>query len=93
MTKSGAKALGKIALTSGVNLLGDVLACKNPKRAAKARRWKVRTLQRCKPYSEHKDMLKPDEDDRVSAELKRERHLHLSPNVNRTRTSPQDIFG
>ena len=37
MIKSGAKALGKIALTSGVNLLGDVLAGKNPKQAAKAR--------------------------------------------------------
>ena len=35
MIKSGAKALGKIALTSGVNLLGDVLSGKNPKQAAK----------------------------------------------------------
>ena len=44
---------------------------------------KMRTLQRCKPYNEHRDMLKPVEDDlnppsvRPNAELKRERHLHL----------------
>ena len=35
--KSGAKALGKIGLNSGVNLLGDVLSGKNLKTAAKAR--------------------------------------------------------
>ena len=35
--KSGAKALGKIALKSGTNLLGDVLAGKDLKTAAKAR--------------------------------------------------------
>ncbi len=37
MAKSGAKALGNIALNSGKNLLGDVLAGKNVKEAAKAR--------------------------------------------------------
>ena len=37
MVKSGAKALGNIALKSGKNLLGDVLAGKNVKEAAKAR--------------------------------------------------------
>ena len=36
MIKSGAKALGNIAPTSGVNLLGDVLAGKSVKQAAKA---------------------------------------------------------
>ena len=37
MVKSRAKALRNIALTSGVNLLGDVLAGKSVKQAAKAR--------------------------------------------------------
>ena len=83
MIKSGTKALGKIVLTSGVNLLGDVLSGKNPSKQQKPVLWKVRTLQRCKPYNEHKDMLKPVEVDlnppsvRPNAELKRERHLHL----------------
>ena len=35
--KSGAKALGKIALNSGLNLLGDVISGKNVKEAAKTR--------------------------------------------------------
>ena len=45
---------------------------------------KVSTQQRCKPYNEHRDMLKPDEDDLnlPNVEVKRGRHLHLSPNVN-----------
>ncbi len=37
MVKSGAKALGNIALNSGKNVLGDVLAGQNIKEAAKAR--------------------------------------------------------
>ena len=37
MVKSGAKALGNIALKSGANFMGDVLAGKNVKEAAKAR--------------------------------------------------------
>ena len=37
MAKSGAKALGNIALNSGKNLLGDVPAGKNVKEAEKAR--------------------------------------------------------
>ncbi len=37
MVKSRAKALGNIALNSGANILGDLLAGKNPKGAAKAR--------------------------------------------------------
>ena len=37
MIKSGAKALGNIALTSGVNLLGAVLAGKSVKQAARTR--------------------------------------------------------
>ena len=37
MIKNGAKALGNIALTSGVNLLGDVLAGKRVKQAARTR--------------------------------------------------------
>ena len=37
MVKSRAKALGKIALNAGANLLGDVASGKNLKEAAKAR--------------------------------------------------------
>ena len=37
MVNSGAKPLGNIALKSGANFVGDVLASKNVKEAAKAR--------------------------------------------------------
>lgn len=37
MVKSGAKTLGKIALNTGANVLGDVLAGKNLKEAARSR--------------------------------------------------------
>ena len=37
MVKSSARSLGKIALDSGANFAGDVLAGKNVKKAAKAR--------------------------------------------------------
>ena len=58
MLKSGAKALGKIALTSGVNLLGDALACKNVKEAARARALeganvaKMKDVQRAQRYAQ-----------------------------------------
>ena len=58
MIKSGAKALGNIALTSGVNLLGDVLAGKSVKRAAKARALeganaaKMQAIQRAQRYAQ-----------------------------------------
>ena len=37
LIKTGAKALGKVALKSGADFLGDVLLGKNVKEAAKAR--------------------------------------------------------
>ena len=88
MIKSGAKALGKIALISGVNLLGDVLSGKNPKQAAKAHALegasiaKMQAIQQAQTYTQIEDDLNPPSV-RASAELKRERHLSLSQNVNR----------
>ena len=58
MIKSGAKALGNIALTSGVNLLGDVLAGKSVKQAARARALeganaaKMQAIQRAQSYAQ-----------------------------------------
>ena len=98
MIKSGAKALGNIALTSSVNLLGDVLAGKGVKQAARARALEgANAAKKCKLYNESRGMLKPDEGvleaanvrperekhQEPNAELKRESHLHLRPDVNR----------
>ena len=58
MIKSGAKALGNIALTSGINLLGDVHASKNVKQAAKACALeganvaKMKAIQRAQRYAQ-----------------------------------------
>ena len=58
MIKSGAKALGKIALASSVNLQGDVLYGKNPKQAAKACALeganiaKMQAIQRAQRYAQ-----------------------------------------
>ena len=48
MVKSGAKALGNIALKSGANFVGDVLAGKNVKEASKARTLKAANVAKKK---------------------------------------------
>ena len=58
MIKSGAKALGNIPLTSGMDLLGDVLAGKSVKQAARARALeganvaKMQAIQRAQRYAQ-----------------------------------------
>ena len=58
MVKSGAKALGKIALNAGANLLGDVASGKNLKEAVKTRRKeavsvaKNRAVKRLQTYAQ-----------------------------------------
>ena len=58
MVKSGAKALENIALNSGANFIGDVLAGKNVKGAAKARTreaadaTKQKAVQRLRTYAQ-----------------------------------------
>ena len=58
MIKSGAKALGNIALTSGISLLGNVLAGKSVKQAAKARALeganaaKMQAIQQAQRYAQ-----------------------------------------
>ena len=58
MIKSGGKALGNIAFTSGVNLLGDVLAGKSVKQAARTRALeganaaKMQAIQRAQRYAQ-----------------------------------------
>ena len=97
MIKSRAKALGNIALTSGVNLLGDVLAGKSVKQAAKARALegantaKMQAIQRAQRYAQTRrgrsrstrHSPKREKHQESNAELKRERHLHLRSDVNR----------
>ena len=89
MVKSGAKAFGNIALNSGANFIGDVLAGKNVKEAAKARTreaadaTKQKAVQRLRAYAQ---TLKKTQKRR---ELKRERHLRLLPEAIRPRNGKQ----
>ena len=94
MVKSGAKALGNIALNSGANFIGDVLAGKNVKEAAKARTreaadaTKQKAVQRLQTYAQTgsgKRRKKPQK----RRELKRERHLRLLPEAIRPRNGKQ----
>ena len=100
MIKSGAKGLGKIALTSGVNLLGDVLPGKNPKQAAKARALeganvaKMQAIQRAQRYAQ---TGRGRSKSTKRSPKRRAKNRKASPSVTkskptkRARTSPQDI--
>ena len=97
MIKSGAKALGNIALTSGVNLLGDVLAGKSVKQAARTRALeganaaKMQAIQQVQRYAQtgrgrsrsSRPSTKKRKASRTKRRAKRERHQHLRPDVNR----------
>ena len=76
LVKRGAKALGNIALNTGVIFASDVLAGKNVKQAAKARALEGVNTAKRKPYSDCRGMLKPDKDGNgQEVQPKRERHL------------------
>ena len=102
MIKSGAKALGKIALTSGVNLLGDVLSSKNPKQAAKARAVEganIAKIQAIQPVQRYAQTGRGRSKSTKRLRKRRAKKRKASPSVTkrkpteRARTSPQDIFG
>ena len=92
MVKSGAKALGNIALKSGANFVGDVLAGKNVKEAAKARTLEAANVAKRKAVNKlmnrtgsGKRGLKQEQKKR----LKTEKHSHLLPEASRPRSGEQ----
>ena len=102
MIKSRAKALGKIALTSGVNLLGDVLSRKNPKQAAKAPAReganvaKMQAIQRAQRYAQTglgRSKSTKHSPKRMAKKRKTSPSVTKRKPTKRARTSPQDIFG
>ena len=100
--KSGAKALGKIGLNTGVNLLGDVLSGKNLKTAAKARAregvgmGRDKAVRRVQTFAQtgrgsrkrrrHQPKRKPAKKRKASTFRVRSR------SAKRRKTSPKDIF-
>ena len=108
MIKSGAKVLGNIALTSGINLLGDVLAGKSVKQAAKARALegantaKMQAIQRAQRYAQtgrgssrstrHSTRKRKASRTKGRAKKRKASATRRKP-TKRARTSPLDIFG
>ena len=101
MVKSGAKALGNIALNSGANFIGDVLAGKNVKEAAKARTreaadaTKQKAVQRLQTYAQTgsgKRRKKTTEKKRAK-KRKTSTHTTRSNPTKKRKTTPADIFG
>ncbi len=90
LVKSGAKALGNIALNSGANFLGDLLAGKNAKKAAKARALegvgvaKQKALQRAQTGRRKK---------RTNKKRKASTSMIRNNRTKKRKTSPEDIFG
>ena len=101
MVKSGAKALGNIALNSGANFIGDVLAGKNVKEAAKARTreaadaTKQKAVQRLQTYAQTGSGKRR----KKTTEKKRAKNRKTSTPTTRSnptkkrKTTPADIFG
>ena len=101
MVKSGAKALGNIALNSGANFNGDVLAGKNVKEAAKARTreaadaTKQKAVQRLQTYAQTgsgKRRKKTTEKKRAKKRKASTPTTRSNPTKKR-KTTPADIFG
>ena len=98
MINSGAKALGNIALTSGVNLLGDVLGGKSVKQAARTRALegyanaaKMQAIQRAQRYAQtgrgHSRSSRRSAKKRKASRTKR-RAKKRKPSASATRRKP-----
>ena len=101
MVKSGAKALGIIALNSGANFIGDVLAGKNVKEAAKARTreaadaTKQKAVQRLRAYAQTGSGRRRK---KTTSKKRAEKRKTSTPTTRsnptkKRKTTPADIFG
>ena len=101
MVKSGAKALGNIALNSGANFIGDVLAGKNVKEAAKARTreatdaTKQKAVQRLRAYAQTGSGRRRK---KTTAKQRAKKRKSSTPTTRsnptkKRKTTPADIFG
>ena len=100
MIKRGANALGNIALNSGANFVGDVLAGKNAKEAAKARIReaadvaKEKAIQRASTYAQTGNGKRGAEKvGNTGKKGKASQPAGRNKQAKKRKTSPQDIFG
>ena len=83
MIKSGAKTLGNIALSSGTNLLGDILAGKNVKKAAKTRFTEATGVAKQKAINKLQSQVVVVNVNLESERVKRERFQLLPPHASK----------
>ena len=101
MVKSGAKALGNIALNSGANFIGDVLTGKNVKEAAKARTreaadaTKQKAVQRLRTYAQTGSRRRHKKTTAKKRAKKRNTSMPTTRSnpTKKQKTTPADIFG
>ena len=100
MIKRGANALGNIALNSGANFVGDVLAGKNAKEAAKARIGeavdvaKEKAIQRANTYAQTGNGKRGAKKvGNTGKKRKASQPAGRNKQAKKRKTSPQDIFG
>lgn len=99
MVKSGGKTLGNIALSSGANLLGDVLAGKNVKNAAKSRLTEAKNVVKQRAINKLHTLSQTGSGRRRSAKRKDKKRKFSFPtttssrNKRRKTTRVEDIFG
>ena len=100
MIKGGANALGNIALNSGANFVGDVLAGKNAKEAAKARIReaadvaKEEAIQRANTYAQTGNGKRGAKKvGNTGKKRKASQPAGRNKQTKKRKTSPQDIFG
>jgi hypothetical protein len=99
LIKTGAKALGKIALKSGADFLGDVLSGKNVKEAAKARTVEAAHVAKRKAINKVMGQIGSGKRAKRSGSVKRtakKRKASVSTarrSQTKKRKTAQDIFG
>ena len=99
MIKRGANALGNIALNSGANFVGDVLAGKNAKEAAKARIGEVAEVAK-KLYNKANTYAQTGngkcgmkQAGNIAKKRKASQPAGRNKQAKKRKTSPEDIFG
>ena len=92
MVKSGAKALGNIALKSGADFVGDVLAGKNVKEAAKARTVEAANVAKRKAINKLKSQTGSGKRAKRTAKKRKASTSTARSNQNKKRKTAQDIF-
>ena len=93
MAKSGAKALGKIALKRGAAFVGDVLAGKNVKEAAKARTVEAANVARTKAINTLKSQTGSGKRGKRTTKKRKASTSTARSNQTKKRKTAQDIFG